>query len=81
LEDVGLYDVEPTKLRPTWRNKWVREDRIAKRLDRFLLFEAMINEQIRVRQLELELGRGAGFYHFSIFLGINGKKTPKSLQI
>jgi hypothetical protein len=33
----SLFDVEPTKLKPTWRNKWVGEDQIAKRIDRFVV--------------------------------------------
>eukprot|EP01018_Ginkgo_biloba_P020280 Gb_31029 [translate_table: standard] len=37
LEEVGLYDIEPVKLRPTWSNKRVGEERIAKMIDRFLM--------------------------------------------
>ena len=33
----SLFDVEPTKLKPTWRNKWVGEDWIANRIDRFIV--------------------------------------------
>jgi hypothetical protein len=33
LEEVGLLDIEPTKLSPTWRNKRTKDDRITKRLD------------------------------------------------
>jgi hypothetical protein len=36
LDECGLIDVAPVKLRPTSRNKRVGAQRISKRLDRFL---------------------------------------------
>jgi hypothetical protein len=33
---VGLYDVEPNKSIPTWRNKMMGEDIIYKRMHMFL---------------------------------------------
>jgi hypothetical protein len=44
LEVVGLLDIEPTKLTPTWRNKRIGEDKIAKRLDHFLISEGFLDE-------------------------------------
>jgi hypothetical protein len=40
--EVGLFDIEPTKPTPTWRNERTREARIVKRLDRFLISEVFL---------------------------------------
>ena len=37
LVEKGLLDIEPVKLRPTWRNNRSGDARVAKRLDRFLV--------------------------------------------
>jgi hypothetical protein len=42
LEDKGLIDVEPIKLRPTWWNKQVGVDMIAKRIDKFLISKGLL---------------------------------------
>jgi hypothetical protein len=50
IEEVGMLDIEPTKLSPTWRNKRTSEAHIAKRLDWFLISKAFLKEAIRIRQ-------------------------------
>eukprot|EP01018_Ginkgo_biloba_P034237 Gb_24170 [translate_table: standard] len=50
LEEVGLYDIEPVKLRPTWSNKRVGEERMTKRIDRFLMSESILDEQFCIKQ-------------------------------
>eukprot|EP00253_Pinus_taeda_P035564 PITA_35564 len=65
LEDHHLTDPSPIKLKPTWRNRRVGEDRIAKRLDRFLLSEALISNAPIIRQWVEEIGNSD---HFPIFL-------------
>jgi hypothetical protein len=50
LEETGLLDIEPSKLSPTWSNKRVGEARIAKRLNKFLIYEAFLDEVIRIKQ-------------------------------
>jgi hypothetical protein len=52
-------------MRPTWRNKRVRDDRISMRLDIFLLYEGLIHDQYRVRQW---VGNGGDSNHFSFFM-------------
>jgi hypothetical protein len=37
--EVGLLDIELSKLTPTWRNKGTWEDRISKRVEQFLIYE------------------------------------------
>jgi hypothetical protein len=37
MEVAGLLDIEQEKLTPTWRNKRIGEERIAKRLVFFLI--------------------------------------------
>ena len=46
LTQLDLFDLDPIKLNPTWRNGRVGEDRIAKRLDRFLVREDIAFSQI-----------------------------------
>lgn len=50
LDQARLVDVEPPKLNPTWRNRRVGEDRIAKRLDRFLVGEDLTSSTFQLRQ-------------------------------
>ena len=46
-----LIDLDPIKLNPTWRNKRVGEDRIAKRLDHFLIGEPIsCSQSIQARK-------------------------------
>jgi hypothetical protein len=49
LEDSRLVDIEPAKLTPTWRNKRIGEERITKRLDRFLFFEPWLDDHVIIR--------------------------------
>ena len=39
LVEKGLLDIEPVKIKPTWRNNRSGEARVAKRIDRFLVVE------------------------------------------
>jgi hypothetical protein len=41
LEKYHLADMEPIKLVPTWRNFHTNEEAVAKRLDRFMVSEAL----------------------------------------
>jgi len=47
---AGLVDVEPAKLTATWRNRRAGDNRIAKRLDRFLIDERLLDSLHFVRQ-------------------------------
>ena len=69
---VGLIDVEPTKINATWRNRRTGVNRVAKRLDRFLIGEKFLDSLPFVRQwvecggisdhspIMIELKSGAG---------------------
>eukprot|EP00253_Pinus_taeda_P006972 PITA_06972 len=65
--DKKLTDPSPTKLKPTWRNRRSGEDRIAKRLDRFLISEGLIQKVPLFRQW-VEVWN---FDHFPIFLDLS----------
>ena len=39
---VGLTDISPPNSDPTWRNGWVGDDGISKRIDRFLMVSSLI---------------------------------------
>jgi hypothetical protein len=43
FEKANLVDIEPVKLSPTWRNFRTGDEEVAKRLDRFLVSEALLN--------------------------------------
>jgi hypothetical protein len=44
LRRWGLIDVATIKLSPTWRNKRVGDDRVSKRVDKFLILEEFAND-------------------------------------
>jgi hypothetical protein len=69
LESKTLIDVEPLKLLPTWRNKRVGEDIIAKRLDRFLIVDQLVASQLQFKQW---VGCGGESDHLPILLEIGG---------
>ena len=50
LVDKGWLDVEPVILKPTWKNNRWGEGRVAKRLDRFLISERIMDNRHLVRQ-------------------------------
>lgn len=76
LEGAGLIDVNPIRLGPTWRNKRMGEDYIAKRLDHFLISSSLVEEPLLFRQWTGTRGES---YHFLIFLELAG--ATKKLAI
>eukprot|EP00253_Pinus_taeda_P035654 PITA_35654 len=68
LLDKKLTDPAPIKLKPTWRNRRSGEDRIAKRLDRFLLSKGLILKVPLFWQWVEEIGNSD---HFPIFLDLS----------
>ena len=49
LDEISMYDIPPIKLRPTWINKRIDQDRIAKRLDRFIINEGTLQYVVSIR--------------------------------
>ena len=71
-----MLDIEPLKLKPTWRNNRCAEDRIAMRIDHFLVAEQIVDRPLQIRQW---VGCGGASDHFPIFLDLNiGPKQPPS---
>eukprot|EP00253_Pinus_taeda_P016622 PITA_16622 len=68
LSDNNLIDPSPINLKPTWRNRRAGEDRIAKRLDRFLITEGLLSRVPLLRQWPDEIGNSD---HFPIFLDLS----------
>jgi len=66
-----LLDIIPTKLSPTWRNKRAGEQRVAKRLDRFLVAEVLALGVDVARQW---VGSGGVSDHCPIFLEMRGRR-------
>ena len=71
LVEKGLLDIEPVKLKPPWRNNRSGDARVAKRIDRFLVAEQLVDRFFLVRQW---VGSGGHSDHFLIFFEI--KKGP-----
>ena len=71
LVEKGLLDIEPVKIKPTWRNNRSGDARVAKRIDRFLVAEQLVDRFFLVRQW---VGSGGLSDHFPIFFEI--KKGP-----
>ena len=69
FEDVGVVNLAPFPLRPTWRNGRVGEDGIAKRLDRFFLNEHFLGELFRSRAWTVN---SLISYHNTICLQLQG---------
>ena len=69
-------DIEPIKLKPTWHNNRCGDGRVAKRLDRFLISEKMLDHQQYMSQW---VGCGGRSDHLPIFLEYrNGPIKPTS---
>ena len=77
LQASQLVDLDPMKLKPTWTNRRIGEDRIAKRLDRFVLVERMLSMDLMIKQWVDSIGDSD---HMPICLEILRKpKNPASL--
>jgi len=76
LMNQNLIDIEPISIKPTWRNKRTGENRVAKRLDRFLVADSLVDRHFLIRQW---IGSGGHSDHFPIFLELRkGPPTPAS---
>jgi hypothetical protein len=76
LEELNLLDIEPVKFKPTWRNNRVGEDNIAKRLDRFLIKDTLLEKSFQLKQW---IGHGGISDHYPIFLELRtGLDKPPS---
>ena len=49
LRDSRLIDISSVKLKSTWTNRRTGDDRIAKRLDHFLLDEKLMEHNFRIK--------------------------------
>ena len=50
LMESKLVDLDPKNLKRTWSNRWVGEERIAKRLGKLLLSEDLLEEDFMFKQ-------------------------------
>jgi hypothetical protein len=63
----GLVDLVPPKITPTWKNKRLEKEYIAKRLDRFLLSRYILDSTLMCKQW---VGSGGDSDHHPIFLKV-----------
>ena len=71
-----LLDILPPKIVPTWRNKRAGDQRVAKRLDRFLVAESLA---LGVDLVQQWVGTGGISDHCPIFLELRGaRRKPPS---
>jgi hypothetical protein len=76
LEDVGSFDIDPIKLKPTWRNKGVGMDRVVKILDVFLSSKTFLEGSIKIKQWVI---LGGDCNHFPMLLSFgDGRGWEKS---
>jgi hypothetical protein len=64
----GLIDVAPDKLNPTWKNKRIGDDIIAKRLYFFLIFDKLLDNPLQFRKW---IGSKGESNHSPIFLEVS----------
>eukprot|EP00253_Pinus_taeda_P017821 PITA_17821 len=69
LENHNLIDIPSTRIQPSWRNKRTGEDRLARRLDHFLIKERLLSTGYNYGQW---VGSGGISNHLSIYLEIRG---------
>jgi hypothetical protein len=65
----GLIDLAPTQLKHTWRNKQSGDDRIEKRIDRFLVSKDLLMAPINLGKW---VDNGGDSYHFPIVFEVAG---------
>ena len=68
---LKLIDLDPQNLKPTWTNRWVGEERIAKRLNRFMITEDLLEEDFMFKQW---VDSGADFDHLPICLELRNNQ-------
>ena len=69
-------DIEPQKITPTWCNKMVGDDRVAKNLDIFLLEEVFLDSFELVRQWVVF---GGEYDHLPIMLDLRDRSRRVSI--
>jgi hypothetical protein len=76
IRRMKLIDIPLVKLCATWRNKWVGEDRVEKRLDHFLVSKALMEACPQIRKW---VGTGGVSDHSPILMEIaTGPRKPPS---
>lgn len=76
MVECNLLDIEPIKLKPTWRNNREGEANVAKRLDPFLITDTLLENPLHLKQW---VGYGGISNHCPIFLEIRkGSNKPPS---
>jgi hypothetical protein len=75
MDEHNILDIEPVKLKPTWRNNRVGEDNIAKRLDHFLIKDTLLEKSFQLKQL---IGHRGISNHYLIFLEIRTRLDKPS---
>jgi hypothetical protein len=76
MAECNFLDIEPVKLKPTWRNNRVGEASVAKRLDCFLIKDSLLEKPLQMKQW---IGHGGISDHYPIFFELRkGANKPPS---
>jgi len=82
MVECKLLDIEPIKLKPTWRNNRVRASSVAKRLDHFLIKDTLLENPLQLRKW---IGYGSISDHNQFFIenrkGLNKPPIPFKLNM
>eukprot|EP00253_Pinus_taeda_P032275 PITA_32275 len=76
MDNNNLMNIDSAKIQPTWQNRRIGEDALAKRLDRFIIKAPLVERLDIIRQW---VGSGGISNHFPIYLEImNSNYKPNS---
>jgi hypothetical protein len=71
---LGIIDIPPIKILPTWRNMRTGDARVAKILDHFLVHESLFDYPLQLKQW---IDSGGDSDHYPIWLELDfGPKKP-----
>jgi hypothetical protein len=72
--ELGIIDIPPIKIFPTWRNMRIGDVRVAKILDSFLVHESLFDYPLQLNQC---ICSGGDSEHYLIWLKLDfGLKKP-----
>jgi hypothetical protein len=79
LDEANLFDIQTIKYIPTWKNIRMVDDRVAKRIDRFLLPEPFLQGYLHTRQW-MASGGISDHNHILLELGKEWRNPPNPFK-
>ena len=79
MGSANLTDVEPTTLCPTRRNGRIRAGRVAKRMDRFLIGESLLEKAVKYRSW-VDSSRLSDHHPIFLKLEMSGSRSARPFK-